>query len=48
VILRTYVPREVFIGTFIQPILDHKVAGEPLELQAISLFAKPVTQRTSR
>jgi hypothetical protein len=48
VILRTYVPREVFIGTFIQPILDHKVAGEPIELQAISLFAKPVTQRTSR
>ena len=48
VILRTYVPREVFIGTFIQPILDHKVAGEPLELQAISLFSKPVTQRTSR
>lgn len=48
VILRTYVPREVFVGTFIQPILDHKVAGEPLELQAISLFAKPVTQRTSR
>lgn len=48
VILRTYVPREVFIGTFIQPILDHKVAGEPLELQAISLFAQPVTQRTSR
>lgn len=48
VILRTYVPREVFVGTFIQPILDHKVAGEPLELQAISLFSKPVTQRTSR
>jgi hypothetical protein len=48
VILRTYVPREVFIGTFIQPILDHKVAGEPLELQAISLFSKPVTQRVSR
>lgn len=48
VILRTYVPREVFIGTFIQPILDHKVAGEPIELQAISLFSKPVTQRVSR
>ena len=48
VILRTYVPREVFIGTFIQPILDHKVAGEPLEIQAISLFSKPVTQRVSR
>ena len=48
VVLRTYVPREVFIGTFIQPIIDHKVAGEPLELQAISLFSKPVTQRVSR
>jgi hypothetical protein len=48
VLLRTYVPREVFIGTFIQPILDHKVAGEPLEIQSISLFSKPVTQRTSR
>lgn len=48
VILRTYVPREVFIGTFIQPILDHKVAGEPLEIQAISIFSKSVTQRVSR
>lgn len=48
VILRTYVPREVFIGTFIQPIIDHKVAGEPLEIQSISLFSQPVTQRVSR
>ena len=48
VILRTYVPKEVFVGTFIQPIIDHKIAGEPLELQSISVFAKTVSQRTSR
>lgn len=48
VILRMYVPAKTFIGTYLQPILDHRVAGEAIELQAMSIFHKPVTQRTSR
>lgn len=48
VILRQYVPMKTFIGTYLQPILDHRVAGESIELQAISIFHKQVTQRTTR
>jgi hypothetical protein len=36
VILRTYVNVDAGTSTFIQPILNHKVAGEELSLQAIS------------
>lgn len=48
VILRQYVPMKTYIGTYLQPIMDHRVAGESIELQAISLFHKQVTQRTTR
>lgn len=48
VILRTYVPQEVFMGTFLQAIMQHRVIGEALELQALSYFSQTVTQRTSR
>jgi hypothetical protein len=48
VILRQYVPMKTYIGTFLQPILDHRVAGEAIELQAMAIFHKQVTNRTSR
>jgi len=47
-ILRTLVPKETFVGTFIQPILKHSVVGESIDLQSVSLFVRPVSQRTSR
>lgn len=48
VILRMYCPKEVFVGTFIQPIIEHRVAGEPFDLQSMSLFSQPVTNRTTK
>jgi hypothetical protein len=48
VLLRMYVPKDAFVGVFLQPILEHRVAGEPLELQSISVFHQPVTQRVSK
>lgn len=48
VVLRTYVPKDVFVGTFIQPIIYHNKAGEAIDLQSISVFSMPVTTRISR
>lgn len=48
VILRMYCPKDVFVGTFLQPIIQHRVAGEPLEMQSISIFSQPVTNRTTK
>lgn len=48
VVMRIYVPKETFCGTFIQPIITHKVAGEPLEIQSMSLFNQLVSPRTSK
>lgn len=48
VILRMYCPKEVFVGTFIQPIIEHRVAGEAFEMQSFSLFTQPVTNRTTK
>lgn len=47
-IIRTYVPRFAARNTFIQPILTHFVAGEPLFLQAISWSVHGYGERTSR
>jgi hypothetical protein len=48
VLLRMYVPKQAFIATFLQPVLEHKVAGEPFELQSIAVFQQTVTQRVSK
>jgi len=48
VVMRIYVPKETFCGTFIQPIIVHKVAGEPLEIQSMSLFNQLVSPRTTK
>lgn len=47
-VLRTFVPREGFAGTFIQIQLAHRVAGESFDLQSLSIFTQPVTARTTR
>lgn len=47
-LLRMYVPKDAFVGTFLQPILEHRVAGEPFELQSIAIFQQQVTQRVSK
>jgi len=46
--LRMYIPKQAYMGTFLQPILEHRVAGEPFELQSIAIFQQTVTQRTTR
>lgn len=48
VIMRMYIPIEASIGTFVQPLFTHYTAGEPLELQSVSLYLQPESQRTSR
>ena len=45
--LRTYIPREACLGTYIQPTIQHNVAGEPFSLQSITvLTAKGSTSST--
>lgn len=46
--LRTWIPQNSYLATFIQPELLHKVAGEPLELQSIAIIGKPATQKVSK
>lgn len=48
VLLRMYVPKQAFIATFLQPVLEHQVAGEPFELQSIAVYQQSVTQRVSK
>ncbi len=48
VIYRTSIPAECFYATFIQPVIEHRVAGESIELQNISLYVQPQTSRVSR
>lgn len=47
-VLRTFVPKEGFAGTFIQVQVAHRVAGESFDMQSLSIFTQPVTARTSR
>jgi hypothetical protein len=46
--LRTWVPQNSYLATFIQPELLHKVAGETFELQSVSLIGQPATQKVSK
>ncbi len=48
VIYRTAVPMECFFALYIQPVIEHRVAGESLELQNIALYVQPQTTRVSR
>lgn len=48
VLLRIYTPMEASMGTFLQPVLEHKVAGEPLELQSIAIYYSPQSQRVGK
>jgi hypothetical protein len=48
VILRIYVPKETFVGTYIQPTIEHRVGGEPLEIQSVGLLTRAVTERTTK
>ena len=46
--LRTWVPKEVNLGTYIQPTIIHNVAGEPFSLQSITLLTQVGGTRTTR
>jgi hypothetical protein len=46
--LRTWVPQKSYLATFIQPELVHDTAGEPIELQSVTLLGKEATQKVSK
>jgi hypothetical protein len=46
--LRTWIPQGSYLATFIQPEMVHETAGEPLELQSVTLLGKPATQKVSK
>lgn len=46
--LRTWVPQKSYLATFIQPELVHSTAGEPIELQSVTLIGKEATQKVSK
>jgi hypothetical protein len=46
--LRTWIPQQSYLATFIQPEMVHSVAGEALELQSIALMGKPATHKVSK
>jgi hypothetical protein len=46
--LRTLVPRDAAVGTYVQPILTHVAAGEPFSLQSITFTVDKGSHRTTR
>ena len=46
--VRTYIPREVSLGTYIQPEIIHTVAGEPFSLQSITVHTAQGSNRSTR
>lgn len=46
--MRTYIPQNSYLATFIQPEIVHRVAGEPLDLQSIAILGKPATHKVSK
>jgi hypothetical protein len=48
VIWRLYVPRKAYMATWIQPQIEHDTAGEPLEIQSISLLSEAVSTKVSK
>jgi hypothetical protein len=47
-VLRTYVPLDCSVGTWIQPRLNHEVACEPWEVQIVSVQVESETDVTTR
>ncbi len=47
-IIRIYIPRFQARNTFLQPILQHLEAGEPLNLQSLSFAVRAYAERVSR
>lgn len=47
-IIRTYIPPYESRGTFIQPTLVARKAGEPLNIQSIAYVIRPYNERVSR
>jgi hypothetical protein len=48
VLMRIYIPKETFCCVYIQPIINHRVACEPLELQSMTFSNQLVSSRTSK
>ena len=47
-VVRTYIPRFQQRSTFIQPVLTHHEAGEPLNIQAIAFAVRAYMERVSK
>ena len=47
-VIRTYVPRFQQRSTFIQPILEHREAGEPLNIQGICYAVRAYMERVTK
>jgi hypothetical protein len=46
--LRTWIPQSSYLATFIQPEMVHSTAGEPFELQSVTLIGKQATTKVSK
>ena len=46
--LRTWIPQSSYLATFIQPEMVHRTAGEPFELQSVTLIGKQATTKVSK
>jgi hypothetical protein len=46
--LRTWIPQSSYLATFIQPEMVHRTAGEPFELQSVTLIGKATTTKVSK
>lgn len=46
--LRTWIPQASYLATFIQPEMVHSTAGEPFELQSVTIIGKPATTKVSK
>ena len=47
-VCRVYVPRFAQRTTFLQPVVEHKAAGEQINLQAVTFAVRPYQERVSR
>jgi hypothetical protein len=47
-VCRVYIPKFGQRTTFIQPVISHKVAGEQINVQAVTFAVRPYQERVSR
>ncbi len=47
-VIRVYIPRFAQRDTFIQPVIRHRQAGEPIELQALTFAVRAIKERISK